>query len=447
VAEVADAAAADATLAVEAAATAFPAWSRRSGRERGRCLRDWHVALLAEAEDLARLITREQGKPLAEAQAEVAYAADFLDWYAEEARRATGEVIPAPVPGRRLLAVPVPVGLVLAITPWNFPLAMLARKAAAALAAGCTLIAKPAEQTPLTALAFAGLGHRAGLPAGCLNVLPTSAPAPLTAAVLADTRVRKLTFTGSTATGRELMRAAAGDIKRLSLELGGCAPMLVLADADLERAVRATVASRFRNAGQTCISVNRVLVESAVFEPFLERLVARVEALRVGPGEAADSEIGPLIDDAAVARVADWVARARASGARLCTGGERHPAGPRYFRPTVLELPESGCAGLGEEVFGPVLTVQPVRDEAAAIAAANATSMGLAAYLQGQDLERLWRMAERLEAGMVGVNEVALGSEVTPFGGVKQSGFGREGWRDGLEEFLDTRFIAFGSPQ
>jgi succinate-semialdehyde dehydrogenase/glutarate-semialdehyde dehydrogenase len=242
------------------------------------------------------------------------------------------------------------------------------------------------------------------------------------------------------------MRAAAEDIKRLSLELGGCAPMLVLADADLERAVRATVASRFRNAGQTCISVNRVLVESAVLEPFLERLVARVEALRVGPGEAADSEIGPLIDDAAVARIADWVARARASGARLRTGGERHPAGPRYFRPTVLELPESGCAGLGEEVFGPVLTVQPVRDEAAAIAAANATPMGLAAYLQGRDLERLWRMAERLEAGMVGVNEVALGSEVTPFGGVKQSGFGREGWRDGLEEFLDTRFIAFGSP-
>lgn len=445
IAAVADASEVDAAEAVAAAAAAFSDWRTRSGRERGRCLRDWHAAILREAERLARIITWEQGKPLAEARAEVAYAADFLDWYAEEARRAVGEIIPSPHPGRRLLAQPVPVGLVLAITPWNFPLAMLARKAAAALAAGCTLIAKPAEQTPLTALAFAEIAMQAGLPAGCLNVLPTSTPAPLTRAVLADPRVRKLTFTGSAATGQELMRACAADLKRIALELGGCAPLLVFADADIERAVQATVASRFRNAGQTCISVNRVLVEAALHTDFLEHLVRRVEALRLGPGDAADVDLGPLIDDAAITSLEAWVNAAQASGARLLTGGGRHPAGPRFFKPTVLAVPEAGCAGLGQEIFGPLLTVQHFTDEAAAITAANATPMGLAAYLQGGDTGRLWRVAEQLEAGMVGVNEVALGSEVMPFGGVKQSGFGREGWRDGMREFLDMRCIAFGA--
>jgi len=438
-----DMGAAETRRAIDAASAAGPAWRATVASERARIMRRMVQLLVAEQETLARLITAEQGKPLAEARAEIAYGAAYFDWFAEEARRVYGDVIPGAA-DRRLLVLRQPIGVVGAITPWNFPHAMLARKLAAALAAGCAMVAKPAELTPFSALALADVARRAGLPAGVFNVVTGLDPAPIGAALTDDPRVRKITFTGSTEIGRLLLAQAAGNIQKCSMELGGNAPLIVFADADLDRAVAGAMAAKYRNAGQTCICANRFLVEASVAALFAQKLAAASAALVVGDGVCDGVNVGPLIEPAAVDKVERHIADALQRGARLLTGGARHALGGTFFQPTVLADVPADALIFHEETFGPVAPVTPFNNEAEAVALANATPFGLASYFYSRDLARIFRVAENLEFGMIGVNETMISSEAAPFGGVKQSGMGREGSRYGIDEYLEMKYVCLG---
>ncbi len=449
-AEIPDCGAEDARAAADAAHRALPAWRGRTAADRARILKRWHALILERGEDLARLMSLEQGKPLRESRGEIDYAAAFVEWFAEEARRAYGDVIPAPQAGRKIIVVKEPVGVVAAITPWNFPAAMLARKAAPALAAGCTVVAKPAEDAPLSSLALAHLADLAGLPAGALNVVTASrARAPeVVDEWLADFRVRKLTFTGSTAVGKHLARESAGTLKRVSLELGGNAPFIVFDDADLAAAAAGLVAAKFRNAGQTCICPNRVFVHEAVVDRFTALLEGKVRALRVGPGTEEATEIGPLINERAVAKVEEHIADAAARGARVVLGGVRcavaNQKDGRFFEPTIIVGVTPQMRLSSEETFGPVVPISTFRDEGDVVRLANDTPYGLAAYFYTRDAVRIWRVADALETGMIAINDFALSSEVAPFGGVKASGYGREGSHYGLDEYLQTKYLLQG---
>lgn len=435
-----------AARAVDAAAHAMTDWRRLPAKARSAVLRRWHDATLDSQESLAVLISREMGKPLAEARGEVAYGASYLEWFAEEAKRNDGEVLASPVPGRRLLTVREPVGVVAAVTPWNFPLAMLARKLAPALAAGCGTVAKPAEDTPLTALAFAALAGEAGLPAGLINILPVSrdGAAALTRVWLDDTRVRKISFTGSTPVGKHLARASADTLKRISLELGGDAAFIVFDDADLDVAIQALMAAKFRNAGQACIAANRVLVQAGVYDAFAARLTRAVATLKVGPALAGPSDIGPLINGRARDKVARLVDQARSQGAELLAGGAALEGPGWFYAPTLLGEVTDAMACFREEIFGPVVALSCFATEDEAIARANATPFGLAAYACTRDAARIWRLTDRLEVGMLGINEGAISTEVAPFGGVKESGYGREGSRHGLGDYQSIKYVCLG---
>ncbi len=435
---------ADAETAIAAAAAAWPAWRARTAKERAGLLRAWHDLILAHGEDLARMMTAEQGKPLAESRGEVTYGASFVEWYAEEAKRMTGEVLAPAAAGKRMLVLKQPIGVVAAITPWNFPLAMITRKVAPALAAGCPVVVKPAEATPLTALALAELAHRAGLPAGVFNVLTTADPKAVGAELTRNPTVRKLSFTGSIPVGKQLMRDCADTVKKVSLELGGNAPFIVFDDADLEAAVSGALASKYRNTGQTCICANRILVQDGIYDAFAQRLAARVDTLKVGAGDEDGVTQGPLINAAALEKVERLVADAVAQGARALCGGQRHARGGTFYQPTVLVDVTPTMALAREEIFGPVAPLYRFRDEAEAVHLANDTPYGLAAYFFSRDVGRVWRVAEALEYGIVGANEGLVSTEMAPFGGVKESGLGREGAAQGLEEFVEEKYVCLG---
>ncbi|MBK7137220.1 MAG: NADP-dependent succinate-semialdehyde dehydrogenase [Rhodocyclales bacterium] len=445
-ARVPDMGAAETRRAIDAADAAWPAWRSRTAKERAAVLRKWFELMLAHSDDLAFLMTGEQGKPLSEAKGEVAYAASFVEWFAEEAKRVYGDTIPATQADKRLIIVRQPVGVCAAITPWNFPAAMITRKVAPALAAGCTVVVKPAEQTPLTALALAELAQRAGFPAGVFNVVTGSASsAPKIGGELTGNPiVRKLSFTGSTEVGRLLMAQCAPTIKKLSLELGGNAPLIVFDDADLDAAVEGALASKYRNTGQTCVCANRLLVQDGIHDAFAARLAEAAKKMKVGAGTEAGVLQGPLIDAQALAKVEEHVADALAKGARVLTGGRRHALGGTFYEPTVIAdvTPEMKCAR--EETFGPVAPLFRFHTEAEAVALANATEFGLAAYFFSRDVARCFRVGEALEYGMVGVNTGIMSNEVAPFGGVKQSGIGREGSKYGIDEYLEIKYLCFG---
>ena len=436
-AEVADCSRADAAAAIKAAKEAQPGWAALTGKERAAILRRWHDLVLAHAEDLAAILTVEMGKPLAEAKGEILYGASYIEWFAEEAKRIYGETIPGHQRDKRLLVIRQPVGVVAAITPWNFPNAMIARKLAPALAAGCTIVAKPAAETPLSALALAVLAERAGLPKGVLSILPSTDAVGLGLEFCENPLVSKISFTGSTNVGRVLMRQGAAQIKKLSLELGGNAPFIVFDDADLEAAVQGCIASKFRNAGQTCVCTNRIYAQAGIHDAFAARLAQAVAALRVGPGDAG-AEIGPLISPAALAKVQAHVADATAKGARVVTGGAALEG--TFFAPTVLTGVTAEMAVAREETFGPLAPVFRFDSEAEVIAAANDTEFGLASYVFTRDIARVWRVMEALDYGMVGINTGLISTEVAPFGGVKQSGLGREGSRHGIEDYLTMKY-------
>ncbi len=430
----------DVRVAISAADAALPAWRGMLAKERAVILRRWHGLMLANADDLARIITLEQGKPLPEARGEVVYAAGFLEWFAEEAKRVYGTVIPSPWPERRIVTLKQPIGVAALITPWNFPAAMLARKAGAALSAGCTVVAKPASKTPFTALALAYLAELAGLPAGVLNVLTGDAEM-IGAELTRDPRVRKLSFTGSTETGKRLMVACAETMKSVSLELGGNAPFIVFDDADLDAAVEGALASKYRNAGQTCVCANRFLVQAGIHDAFVEKFAAAVSLLHVGNGLDTGVEQGPLVNAAAVVKVERHIEAALAQGARLVCGGARHAQGGGFFQPTVIANVSAEMQISRAEIFGPIAPVIRFDTEAEAIRLANETEYGLAAYFYTRDLARAWRMGEALEYGMVGVNAGVISTEVAPFGGIKQSGLGREGGVEGIDAFLETKYL------
>ncbi len=441
-ANVADCDAQAARRAADVAWEAFERWRATSAFERSDVLARWHDLIIANTEALATTMTREMGKPLKESRGEVKYAAGFVRWYAEEAKRVYGDLFPAQDPTKRLLAMPQPVGPAFAITPWNFPLAMVTRKAAPALAAGCTFVLKPAEQSPVSALLLADLWLEAGGPAGTLQVLPTSDPAPLSTVLIEDPRIRKLTFTGSTEVGRVLYAQAATTVKRISLELGGHAPFLVFGDADLDNAVAQVMASKFRNAGQTCVCANRIYVHSSLAEEFTERYAAAAERLVVGDPLDAATDVGPLVDAQAVAKVERHVAEAVDGGARVVTGGKR--LGGLYYAPTVLAGVRRDALLMREETFGPVAPIVTFETEAEAVRLANDTPFGLAAYVYTRDLGRAFRVSEALEYGIVGVNDGTPSAPYAPFGGVKQSGIGREGGPWGIQEYLNLKYVALG---
>lgn len=429
--------------AIEAARLAMPDWAARTAADRGQVLEAFYDLLIAHEEELGAILTAEQGKPLAEARGEIRYASAYVKWFAEEGRRAYGEVIPSHDPQKRLLVIKQPVGVVAAITPWNFPAAMIARKVAPALAAGCTIVVKPAEQTPRTALALAALAMKAGVPAGVFNVV--TGQSREIGKVLTDSPiVAKLTFTGSTQVGAQLYRQSADTIKKLSLELGGNAPFIVFDDADLEKAVEAAMQSKYRNAGQTCVCANRFYVQAGIYDRFVAAFAERAAALKLAAGTDAGAEIGPLIDDAAFAKVSGLVEDAVSQGARRITGGAAPEVGSRFMRPTILADVTADMALTHEEIFGPVAPVVRFEDEAEVISHANNSPYGLAGYFFTQNLSRAWRVAEALEVGMVGVNTGLISTEVAPFGGMKASGLGREGARQGLEEYLETKFVCMG---
>jgi len=437
----------EARAALDAAHAAFPAWRKVPAKQRAQIIKRWNDLVLAHQDDLGTLISLEQGKPLAEGKGEVAYAASYIEWFGEEATRMNGETIPAPVPGRRMFALKEPVGVVAAITPWNFPAAMIARKIAPALAAGCTVVCKPAEDTPLTSLALVRLAQEAGVPPGVLNIVTASRErTPEVVDVwLDDARVRKITFTGSTPVGKHLARRSADTLKKLSLELGGNAPFIVFEDADIDAAVDGFMAAKFRNGGQTCVCPNRVFVHTAVHDAFATKLAARVAALQVGPASDPASQIGPMINARAVEKIERHVQDAVAKGARVLTGGERlTQLGRNYYAPTVLTGADATMSCACEETFGPVAPLTRFTTEDEVIAAANDTPFGLAAYFYSRDVRRIWRVAEALESGIVGVNEGALASEAAPFGGVKESGYGREGSTHGLDDYLHTKYVCQG---
>jgi len=435
--------AAEARAAVNAAHAAFPAWSRKTGKERAAVLRRWFDLMMENQEDLARLMTLEQGKPLAESKGEVAYAAAFLEWFGEEAKRVYGDTIPGHQADKRIVVLKQPIGVVACITPWNFPLAMITRKAGPAIAAGCTVVLKPAAQTPFSALALAELAERAGVPKGVFNVITGSAK-EIGGELTSNPIVKKLSFTGSTEVGKVLMAQCATTIKKLSLELGGNAPFIVFEDADLDGAVEGAVASKYRNTGQTCVCTNRLLVADGVYEAFAEKLAVAVRKLKPAPGLETGATQGPLIDDAAVAKVEDHIRDAQAKGAKVLLGGRRHALGGRFFEPTILTEVTPDMAVSREETFGPVAPLFRFKTEAQAVELANATEFGLAAYFYGRDLSRVWRVAEALEYGIVGINTGLISTEVAPFGGVKESGLGREGSKYGMEEYLEIKYLCFG---
>jgi succinate-semialdehyde dehydrogenase/glutarate-semialdehyde dehydrogenase len=438
----------DARDAVEAAYAALPAWRAVPARERARILKRWNDLIVANLEDLGRLISREQGKPLAEGRGEVLYAASYVEWFAEEATRANGEVIPSPHAGKRLLALREPVGVVAAITPWNFPAAMITRKIAPALAAGCTVICKPAEDTPLTSLALVKLALDAGVPAGVLNIVTASrSRAPEAVDVwLDDARVRKITFTGSTLIGKHLAARSAATLKKLSLELGGNAPFIVFDDADIEAAVEGLMVAKFRNGGQTCVCPNRVFVQAGVHDRFVDLLVSRVSSLKVGPASEPQTQIGPMINARAVDKIDRHVRDAASKGARIACGGRRLDGlgSPNYYTPTVLVHADASMECSCEETFGPVVPVTRFETEEEVIAAANDTPFGLAAYFYSTGVRRIARVTDALECGIVGVNEGALAAEAAPFGGVKASGYGREGSIHGLADYLQIKYVCQG---
>jgi len=444
--EVANCGGADAQRAIDAAAKAMPAWRARTAKERAVILRKWFELMMAAQEDLAQLMTAEQGKPLPESRGEIAYGASFVEWFAEEGKRVYGDVIPTPQADRRLLVFKEPIGVAAAITPWNFPNAMITRKCAPALAAGCTVVVKPAEQTPLSALALAELAHRAGIPAGVFNVLPADEANSIAIGkvLCASPTVRKLSFTGSTQVGRILMQQSAPTLKKLSLELGGNAPFIVFPDADLDAAVDGALVSKYRNAGQTCVCTNRFYAHADIYEAFVERLAAKAAQLKVGAGIEAGVQQGPLIDGNALAKVESHVADAVARGARIVTGGRRHERGGTFYAPTVLADVTSEMIVAREETFGPVAPVFRFASDEEAIAAANSVEYGLAAYFYSRDVGRVIRIAEALEYGMVGVNTGVISNEVAPFGGVKQSGIGREGSKYGIDEYLVIKYVCLG---
>ncbi|MBW4048672.1 MAG: NAD-dependent succinate-semialdehyde dehydrogenase [Proteobacteria bacterium] len=439
----------EAEAAVAAAERAWPAWRTQTAKQRAVVMRRWFDLLMQHADDLARIMTAEQGKPLAEAKGEVTYGASFVEWFAEEAKRVYGETIPSPDPTKRLLVIRQPVGVCAAITPWNFPLAMITRKVAPALAAGCPVVIKPAEQTPLTALAAAELAQRAGMPRGVLNLLTSDAAGSVDIGkVLCDSPiVRHLSFTGSTEVGRILMAQSAPSIKKLGLELGGNAPFIVFDDADVDAAVDGAMQSKYRNAGQTCVCANRLYVQDGIYENFVEKLAARVAGMKVGGGFDEGVQVGPLIDEQALSKVQRHVDDALAKGARMLTGGTvlNVESGGRFYAPTVLADANAGMLCAREETFGPVAPVFRFKTEEDAIAAANATEFGLAAYFFSRDVGRIFRVGEALEYGMVGVNTGLISNEVAPFGGVKQSGLGREGSHHGIDEYVEMKYLCLGA--
>ncbi|MBZ2031078.1 NADP-dependent succinate-semialdehyde dehydrogenase [Klebsiella pneumoniae] len=429
--------------AIEAANRALPAWRALTAKERANILRRWFDLMMENQDDLARLMTLEQGKPLAEAKGEISYAASFIEWFAEEGKRIYGDTIPGHQADKRLLVIKQPIGVTAAITPWNFPAAMITRKAGPALAAGCTMVLKPASQTPFSALALAELANRAGIPAGVFNVVTGSAGA-VGGELTSNPLVRKLSFTGSTEIGRQLMEQCAKDIKKVSLELGGNAPFIVFDDADLDKAVEGELASKFRNAGQTCVCANRLYVQDGVYDRFAEKLQQAVEKLRIGDGLKDGVTTGPLIDEKAVAKVEEHIADAIAKGAKVVTGGKPHALGGNFFQPTILvNVPDSAKVAK-EETFGPLAPLFRFKDEADVIAQANDTEFGLAAYFYARDLSRVFRVGEALEYGIIGINTGIISTEVAPFGGVKASGLGREGSKYGIEDYLEIKYMCIG---
>ena len=442
IAEVANCGSDETTRAINAANEAWPAWRTLTTKQRAQILRRWFELILLNTEDLAQLITAEGGKPLTEARGEVAYGASFVEWFAEEGKRAYGETIPATAADKRLVVIKQPIGVCAAITPWNFPLAMITRKVAPALAAGCTVVIKPAEQTPLTALALAVLAEEAGLPAGVFNVI-TGDPVAIGGQLTASPIVRKLSFTGSTEVGRLLMAQCAATVKKVSFELGGNAPFIVFDDADLDAAVDGALIAKYRNAGQTCVCANRFLIQSGIYDAFAERFAERVRKMKVGPGTEEGVVQGPLIDDAALAKVESHVADAMAHGARVLCGGTRHDQGGNFFQPTVLADVTPAMRVAREETFGPVAPLFRFDTEEEAVAMANDTEFGLAAYFYSRSLARSWRVGEALEYGMVGVNTGLISNEVAPFGGIKQSGIGREGSKYGIDDYLEIKYLCF----
>ncbi|PRY88324.1 NADP-dependent succinate-semialdehyde dehydrogenase [Donghicola tyrosinivorans] len=429
--------------AIAAAEVAQKAWAARTARDRATILRRWYDLILENADDLARILTMEQGKPLAEAKGEILYGASFIEWFAEEARRIYGDVIPGHAPDKRIVVIKQPIGVVAAVTPWNFPNAMITRKAGPALAAGCAMVLKPAAQTPFSAMALAVLAQRAGLPDGLFSVV-TGAARAIGAEMTANPVVRKLTFTGSTEVGIELMRQSAPTVKKLALELGGNAPFIVFDDADLDAAVEGAIISKFRNNGQTCVCANRLYVQDGVYDAFAEKLAARLAALPVGDGLTDGTVFGPLIDQNAVAKVEEHIADAVSQGAQVLMGGARHDLGGTFYQPTVLTGVTSQMAIAREETFGPVAPLFRFRDDADVVAQANDTEFGLASYFYTRDLARAWRVGEQLEYGMVGINTGLISTAEAPFGGIKSSGLGREGSRYGIEEFVEIKYLCFG---
>ncbi len=446
VGSVPDMGAAEARRAIEAAERALPAWRALPAKERSRIVRKWHDLILANADDLALILTTEQGKPLAEAKGEILYGASFVEWFAEEGKRVYGDTIPSPTADRRLIVLKQAIGVCAAITPWNFPSAMITRKLAPGLAVGCTFVLKPAEQTPFSALALAELAERAGFPKGVINMVTGDAPS-IGKEMCANPVVRKVTFTGSTEVGRILMRQSADTIKKLSLELGGNAPFIVFDDADLDAAADGAMASKYRNAGQTCVCANRIYVQEGVYDAFAQKLAERLATLKVGKGTDAGVTLGPLIDAQGLAKVEEHVADAVAKGAKVVVGGKRSALGGRFYEPTLLTGVTPEMKVSREETFGPVAPLFRFRDEADALRLANATEFGLAGYFYSRDVGRIFRVAEGMETGMVGVNVGNISNEVAPFGGVKQSGLGREGSKYGIEDFLEIKYVCLGGIQ
>jgi len=442
--QVSDLGAGQTEYAIAAADAAWPEWRSRTAKERAAILRRWFDLVLQHQEDLARLMTLEQGKPLAEARGEIVYGASFIEWFAEEAKRVYGDVIPAAMNDRRYVVIRQPVGVVAAITPWNFPIAMITRKCAPALAAGCTVIVKPSDLTPLCALALAELSQRAGFPPGVFNVLTTTDAATVGSVLTSSRVVRKLSFTGSTAVGRLLIRNCADTVKKVSMELGGNAPFIVFDDADLDAAVAGAMASKYRNAGQTCVCANRLLVQDGVYQAFAEKLALAVEELKVGDGMEEGNNQGPLINQRAVEKVEQHIDDALRKGARLMCGGHRHAKGGTFFEPTILADVTPQMRVATEETFGPVAPLFRFQTEDEAVRMANDTEFGLAAYFYSRDIGRVWRVAEALEYGMVGINEGIISTELAPFGGVKESGLGREGSRYGMDEFTEIKYLCMG---
>ena len=435
--------AAETRRAIDAAAAAYPEWRAKTGKERAGILRRWFELMMENQDDLGVLMTAEQGKPLAEAKGEVAYAASFIEWFGEEAKRVYGDTIPSHAADKRIMVLKEPIGVTAAITPWNFPAAMITRKAGAALAAGCPMVIKPASQTPFSALALAELGERAGIPAGVLSVLTGSA-AEIGGEMTSNPTVRKLSFTGSTQIGKKLMAQSAGTMKKLSLELGGNAPFIVFDDADLDAAVEGAIASKYRNTGQTCVCANRLLVQDGVYDAFAEKLGQAVAKLRVGNGLEGETEQGPLIDMAAVEKVEEHVADALGKGARLVMGGARHALGGTFYEPTVLADVTPAMLVSKEETFGPLAPLYRFKTDDEALAMANDTEFGLASYFYSRDIGRIWRVSEGLEYGIVGINTGLISTEVAPFGGIKESGLGREGSKYGIEDYLEIKYLCVG---